>query len=303
MWDAPNTYGRTPSRHFNFTEWWRSPSLDPTNAPTPDETMKNIGPHSMQNAVPRTIAVKKSYNTPLVVRDLSVYNSVFNSEYPCIRFLEAHGFELQYVSGGDAHLGRGAGRLFPQSTKVFLSVGHDEYWSAQQRGNVERLRDGGTHLAFLSGNEVYWSIRWEDAKGRSVNEETGTMPRVSGGGPPPGGVGGENKCAADADQSGERRPCILDEEEDPPLPTTLVTYKESQSARRRDPRGGAEWTGTFRDDRPINPIGPRPENALTGTAFSVNALRNDVLEVPYRYAKLRFWRNTELARDLHTDCE
>ncbi len=45
--------------------------------------------------------------------------------------------------------------------KVFLSVGHDEYWSGAQRANVEAARDAGVHLAFFSGNEVFWKTRWE----------------------------------------------------------------------------------------------------------------------------------------------
>ena len=45
--------------------------------------------------------------------------------------------------------------------KVFLSVGHDEYWSGGQRANVEAARDAGVHLAFFSGNEVFWKTRWE----------------------------------------------------------------------------------------------------------------------------------------------
>ena len=44
---------------------------------------------------------------------------------------------------------------------VFVSVGHDEYWSAAQRTNVEAARDAGVHLAFFSGNEVFWKTRWE----------------------------------------------------------------------------------------------------------------------------------------------
>ena len=45
--------------------------------------------------------------------------------------------------------------------RLFLSVGHDEYWSGRQRRNVEAARAAGVHLAFFSGNEVYWKIRWE----------------------------------------------------------------------------------------------------------------------------------------------
>ena len=44
---------------------------------------------------------------------------------------------------------------------MFLSVGHDEYWSGGQRANVEAARDAGVNLAFFSGNEVFWKTRWE----------------------------------------------------------------------------------------------------------------------------------------------
>ena len=47
--------------------------------------------------------------------------------------------------------------------KVFISVGHDEYWSGSQRANVEAARDAGVNLAFFSGNEIFWKTRWEDS--------------------------------------------------------------------------------------------------------------------------------------------
>ena len=49
------------------------------------------------------------------------------------------------------------------STRSFLSVGHDEYWSGAQRANVEAARDAGVNLAFFSGNEVFWKTRWENS--------------------------------------------------------------------------------------------------------------------------------------------
>ena len=59
---------------------------------------------------------------------------------------------------------------------------------------------------------------------------------------------------------------------------TVVVYKDSQETVKIDPHP-AEWTGTFRDDRPINPLRGWPENELTGTIFTVNAWRHDALEV------------------------
>ena len=43
--------------------------------------------------------------------------------------------------------------------KIFMSVGHDEYWSGDQRANVEAASDAGVNLAFFSGNEVFWKTR------------------------------------------------------------------------------------------------------------------------------------------------
>src|SRR5262249_55838390 len=55
-----------------------------------------------------------------------------------------------------------AGALI-KNHKVFMSVGHDEYWSAAQRANVESARTAGVHLAFFSGNEMFWKVRWENS--------------------------------------------------------------------------------------------------------------------------------------------
>ena len=50
-----------------------------------------------------------------------------------------------------------------QNHKLYLSVGHDEYWSGPQRTNVEAARDAGVNMAFFSGNEVLWRTRWENS--------------------------------------------------------------------------------------------------------------------------------------------
>ena len=64
----------------------------------------------------------------------------------------------------------------------------------------------------------------------------------------------------------------------------MVCYKDSQSAVNLDP---VEWTGTWRDARPINREGALPENELTGTLFTANAQRVDAFAVPYSYRLMR----------------
>ncbi len=116
---------------------------------------------------PNGRAFKVSYNRPFVTREgdgtyAGPQDFVFGPEYAAIRWFERNGYDIAYISGVDT--GPGGARL--TDFKVFASVGHDEYWSGDQRAHVEAARDAGVHLMFLSGNEVFWKTRWEpDAAG------------------------------------------------------------------------------------------------------------------------------------------
>src|SRR5215813_8120505 len=81
------------------------------------------------------------------------------TEYPMIRFLEENGYDVSYTSGVD--MGQSGAASLIEQHKVFLTAGHDEYWSGQQRANVTAARDARVNLAFFSGNEVFWKTRWE----------------------------------------------------------------------------------------------------------------------------------------------
>ncbi|MGC1850804.1 MAG: N,N-dimethylformamidase beta subunit family domain-containing protein, partial [Solirubrobacterales bacterium] len=104
-------------------------------------------------------AYKVSYNRPLTVRETGSEDAPFNAEYPMVRWLERNGYDISYTTGIDSDR-RGAEIL---EHDLFLSVGHDEYWSGAQRANVEAARDAGVNLAFFSGNEVFWKTRWENS--------------------------------------------------------------------------------------------------------------------------------------------
>lgn len=101
-------------------------------------------------------ARKVSYNRPFWTRNWP-RDWLFNAEVPMVRWLEANGYDVSYITAADTD--RDGERLLRH--RVFLSVGHDEYWSLQQRRNVEKARDSGVHLAFFSGNEMFWKTRWE----------------------------------------------------------------------------------------------------------------------------------------------
>ena len=119
-------------------------------------------------------AYKVSYNRPVATRDgigtvSGVQDFLFSVEYPAIRWLEANGYDVCYIAGVDTDRldpsGKGAQLV---NHKVFLSLGHDEYWSGNQRANVEAARGAGVNLAFLSGNEVFWKTRFEPSTDSSA---------------------------------------------------------------------------------------------------------------------------------------
>ncbi len=157
---------------------------------------------------------------------------MFGEEYPMVRWLEANGYDVTYFTGVDAARN---GSLI-QNHKLYVSVGHDEYWSGPQRANVEAARDAGVNLAFFSGNEVFWKTRWENS--------------------------------IDATNTPFRTMVVYKETLGPnsvPIATTAV-----------DPLDPPTWTGTWRDPVKSPPAdGGRPENSLTGTIFVVNGPGTD----------------------------
>jgi hypothetical protein len=208
------------------------------------QAYNQYGGNSLYVGSPAGRAYKVSYNRPITTRGTSAEDFVFNAEYPMVRWLEANGYDVTYTTGVDTDR---RGNLIQQH-KVFMAVGHDEYWSGNQRANVEAARAAGVHLAFLSGNEIFWKTRWENS--------------------------------IDSSNTSYR---------------TLVCYKETHANAKIDPT--PVWTGTWRDPRFSPPAdGGRPENALSGTIFTVNCCTtNAAVKVPAADGKMRFWRNTSIA--------
>lgn len=80
---------------------------------------------------------------------------LFAYELFMLRWLEMQGYDVAYVTDLDVHAT--AGLL--DGRRLFMSVGHDEYWSTEQRDAVQRARDEGVPIAFFSANTAYWRTR------------------------------------------------------------------------------------------------------------------------------------------------
>jgi hypothetical protein len=99
-------------------------------------------------------AYEVSYNRPL---DIGGDNGIYGSEYMMLSWLERNGYDVSYLSGVDVSSANGATLL--KKHKVYMSSGHDEYWTQSQYSNVLAARKAGVREAFFSGNEVFWKTR------------------------------------------------------------------------------------------------------------------------------------------------
>jgi hypothetical protein len=209
---------------------------------------------------PNAHASKVSYNRPFITRGgggggAAREDWFMNAEYPMIRFLESNGFDVSYTTDLDIVRNNVNNVNLILQHKIFISTGHDEYWSKEERNSVEAAKAAGKNLAFFSGNEVYWKTRWENSVDGTntpfrtmVCYKEGTLPTPA-----------ELACGGKCDVS------------------TL------------------EWTGLWRDgcNYPGVVDACKPENALTGQ-ISWDGIAGTI-SVPAAYKNLRFWRNTTVA--------
>ena len=133
-------------------------------SPNNGKNLYGTGPiGSSGNITTRCHAV--TYEKPIITRGGVPQTYWLNAEAPLIRFLERNGYDVTYSASRDW---REDGPIMADCG-IYISSGHDEYWSVGMRNRWETLRDTGKHLLFMSGNEVFWRTRYDDELG-----ETGT---------------------------------------------------------------------------------------------------------------------------------
>ena len=142
-------------------------------------------------------------------------------EFPLAYWLEEHGYDVAYCTNSDM--------LTPDrglKCKVFISVGHDEYWDIRQFRSVEQMRDEGVNLLFLSGNSVCWVTPFRDSHDGRANRI------IFRGGP----YGGDNEYAVNR------------ERDHGPFPEHGPDEGLLMGARNVEPvNGGGDWVITKPD--------------------------------------------------------
>jgi len=128
-------------------------------------------------------ARKVSFNRPYFP-DNGIYGTAgklfFWGEYNMARWMEHEGYDVTYTTDVDTDAASDLenGPLRPGHHKVFLSVGHDEYWSWKMRDNIEKARNRPTqplNIGWFGGNNVHWQIRFENSS--SPNSSPPDVPK------------------------------------------------------------------------------------------------------------------------------
>ncbi len=115
-------------------------------------------------------ATKVSFDRPFDPNDSNGAGHFLMYEYPFIRWAESQGYDMTYTTDVDTDMNTNP----LTNHRVFLSVGHDEYWSKSMRDNVESAIAHGVNAGFFGANEAYWQIRFEpNAAGSPDRVEVG----------------------------------------------------------------------------------------------------------------------------------
>ncbi len=93
-------------------------------------------------------------------RGLSVWSGGagwWNWERPFVAWAESNGYAVDVATSQDLEAVPG----LLHGYRLFVSVGHDEYWSWGMRDAVEAFTGAGGNAAFFSGNTCYWQVRFD----------------------------------------------------------------------------------------------------------------------------------------------
>jgi hypothetical protein len=124
--------------------------------PATGKSLYDFNSSTSATGVGTTRAVKVSFDRPYASNGDGA-GDFLSWELYFVRWLEQSGYDVTYCTDIDTHVA--SSRLL--NHRGFLSVGHDEYWSAQMYDGVSNALANGVGLGFFGANAVYWQMRLE----------------------------------------------------------------------------------------------------------------------------------------------
>lgn len=127
------------------------------------QAYNNYGGKSLYafNSTDRIPSYKVSYQRPFA--DKWGSGQYFNWGNKLLKWLEAQNIKCELTTSMDLY----NNPAVLEHYKVLIIVGHDEYWSKEERSQIEKFVEKGGRIIILSGNTCYWQVRFED-KGKTM---------------------------------------------------------------------------------------------------------------------------------------
>jgi hypothetical protein len=133
-WQA---YNRWPNDYSLYT--------DPRHAWAPDVSVSFDRPYGK---------IAQIFENPLTVGS----GEFLAWEFPLAYWLEMHGYDVTYCSNADM-----LDPAQPLRARVFLSIGHDEYWDVRQYETAMAAVKAGVTQLYLCGNSVFGVTPYRDS--------------------------------------------------------------------------------------------------------------------------------------------
>jgi hypothetical protein len=111
----------------------------------------------MQREPDREAMGFRTWARPLGLSDWCGGAGWFTYERTFTRWAEANGYRVDVATSQDLE-------MHPEvleGHRLYLSVGHDEYWSWGMRDAFDAFVTGGGNAAILSGNTCFWQVRFD----------------------------------------------------------------------------------------------------------------------------------------------
>lgn len=112
---------------------------------------KSLYAYNSSGGVPAT---RVSFDRPFVDR---LNFAVDPWQADLVRWLARNGVVADFCTSVDVHANTNVTRGY----QLFLTAGHDEYWSRAMRVQLDTFIAGGGNVAILSGNTCWWQVRFE----------------------------------------------------------------------------------------------------------------------------------------------
>lgn len=114
---------------------------------------KSLYGYNSTGGVPATqVSFDRPHNDPT--------NFAFDAwQAPLVRWLEKNGIAADFCTSLDLHADAAALTGY----QLFLTAGHDEYWSRPMRDKLDAMVAAGGNAAIFSGNTCWWQVRFAAA--------------------------------------------------------------------------------------------------------------------------------------------